>query len=122
MLQGNLNLTLLRDSSPDEIAAHAREMIDAVRGWSHVYSTADAVLPERHLRILLLSSGPSGSTSAHNTAGSYVPRSRRDLCLAAFEHSGRSMTRSRRSPSSFFPSSSFLLPSFLFSFLMWKTR
>lgn len=43
--KGNLNLRLLRDGSPEEIRAEARRMVGAVRGYPHVFSTADAVLP-----------------------------------------------------------------------------
>lgn len=43
--KGNLQLGTLRDGTPSEIVRATREMVEAVRGWSHVYSTADAVLP-----------------------------------------------------------------------------
>jgi hypothetical protein len=43
--KGNLNLGLLSHGTPDEIAAHTRRMVDSVRGHSHIFSTADAVLP-----------------------------------------------------------------------------
>jgi hypothetical protein len=43
--KGNLNLRLLRDGSPDEVALQARRIVQAVRGYPHVFSTADAVLP-----------------------------------------------------------------------------
>ena len=42
--KGNLDLTLLRDGTPEEVAAATREMVEAVRGYAHIYSTADAVL------------------------------------------------------------------------------
>jgi hypothetical protein len=42
--KGNLNLRLLREGSPEEIASHVRSIADAVRGEAHVFSTADAVL------------------------------------------------------------------------------
>jgi hypothetical protein len=42
--KGNLNLRLLRDGKPGEIRQAARSMVEAVRGYPHVYSTADAVL------------------------------------------------------------------------------
>ncbi len=42
--KGNLNLGLLRDGTPDEIARSTRTMVEAVRGQRHVYSTADGVL------------------------------------------------------------------------------
>jgi hypothetical protein len=43
--KGNLNLRLLRDGTPDQVRAQTREMVAAVRGWNHIHSTADAVLP-----------------------------------------------------------------------------
>jgi hypothetical protein len=43
--KGNLNLRLLRDGTPDEVIAATRSMVEAVRGWGHIMSTADAVLP-----------------------------------------------------------------------------
>jgi uroporphyrinogen-III decarboxylase len=43
--KGNLNLRLLRDGSSQEVAAQTRAMLQSVRGWSHIFSTADAVLP-----------------------------------------------------------------------------
>jgi hypothetical protein len=43
--KGNLNLRLLRDGTPAAVIEQTRAMVDAVRGWSHIYSTADAVLP-----------------------------------------------------------------------------
>lgn len=43
--KGNLNLRLLRDGSPDQVAEQTRAMVAAVRGFAHVISTADAVLP-----------------------------------------------------------------------------
>ncbi len=43
--KGNLNLRLLRDGSAEHIASEARMMVQAVRGYPHVFSTADAVLP-----------------------------------------------------------------------------
>ncbi|HTY58383.1 MAG TPA: uroporphyrinogen decarboxylase family protein [Bacteroidota bacterium] len=42
--KGNLNLRLLRDGTPAEIAAGVRAMAGEVRGAAHVLSTADAVL------------------------------------------------------------------------------
>jgi hypothetical protein len=42
--KGNLSLELLREGSPGEITEQARKMVDAVRGYPHVFSTADAVL------------------------------------------------------------------------------
>ncbi|MBC7234946.1 MAG: hypothetical protein H5T69_03830 [Chloroflexi bacterium] len=43
--KGNLSLGLLRDGSAAEVVAATREMVRAVAGWRHIYSTADAVLP-----------------------------------------------------------------------------
>lgn len=43
--KGNFKLTLLREGTPDEIAAATRNMIHAVQGYKHIISTADAVLP-----------------------------------------------------------------------------
>ena len=42
--KGNLNLTFLRDARPEQIVAETRRIIEAVDGYSHIYSTADAVL------------------------------------------------------------------------------
>lgn len=54
--KGNLSLELLRDGSPGEISDQARKMVDAVRGYPHVFSTADAVLqgtpPENFLAYI----------------------------------------------------------------------
>ncbi len=43
--KGNLNLQLLRDGTPAEIAREVRRIAGAVRGYPHIISTADAVLP-----------------------------------------------------------------------------
>lgn len=43
--KGNFGLVLLRDGNPGEIARETRKMVDAVRGYPHIMSTADAVLP-----------------------------------------------------------------------------
>lgn len=43
--KGNFNLNLLREGTPDQIAEETRQMIASVRGWKHILSTADAVLP-----------------------------------------------------------------------------
>ena len=43
--KGNLNLQLLRDGSPDEIRRQVRKIIADVKGYAHIFSTADAVLP-----------------------------------------------------------------------------
>jgi hypothetical protein len=42
--KGNLNLRLLRDGRPEQIAEGVRLMAQAVSGYSHILSTADAVL------------------------------------------------------------------------------
>lgn len=42
--KGNLNLHLLRDGTPEDIAAGVRSIADAVRESKHVISTADGVL------------------------------------------------------------------------------
>lgn len=50
--KGNLSLGLLRDGPVEDIRKAARSIASAVRGWRHVISTADAVLPgtpPRHL-------------------------------------------------------------------------
>lgn len=43
--KGNLNLQLLRDGTPDQIAAEVQSIARAVHGYAHIISTADAVLP-----------------------------------------------------------------------------
>lgn len=43
--KGNLSLHLLRDGSRESVVRATREMVEAVRGYSHIHSTADAVLP-----------------------------------------------------------------------------
>lgn len=54
--KGNLNLHLLRDGKPEEIAKQARAIVDAVRGYAHIFSTADAVLqgtpPENFIALV----------------------------------------------------------------------
>ncbi len=42
--KGNLNLRLLRDGSPAEIAGQVGKIVSDVRGYPHIFSTADAVL------------------------------------------------------------------------------
>jgi hypothetical protein len=42
--KGNLNLRLLRDGDPGEISQHAGKIVSDVRGYAHIFSTADAVL------------------------------------------------------------------------------
>jgi hypothetical protein len=46
--KGNLNLRLLRDGEPGEIAEGVRTMVRAVRGYPHILSTADGVLQGTH--------------------------------------------------------------------------
>ncbi len=43
--KGNLDLGILRDGTPQEVEQATRAMVEAVRGWPHIFSTADAVLP-----------------------------------------------------------------------------
>jgi hypothetical protein len=43
--KGNLSLGTLRDGTVEDVERATRAMVDAVRGFRHVYSTADAVLP-----------------------------------------------------------------------------
>jgi hypothetical protein len=43
--KGNFNLTLLREGQPDEIERETHNMVQAVRDYAHIFSTADAVLP-----------------------------------------------------------------------------
>ena len=43
--KGNLNLHTLREGSVTDVARETREMVTAVQGFRHIYSTADAVLP-----------------------------------------------------------------------------
>jgi hypothetical protein len=43
--KGNLNLTTLRESNPDHIEVEVRNIVCAVRGYPHIVSTADGVLP-----------------------------------------------------------------------------
>jgi hypothetical protein len=43
--KGNLNLNLLRDGNPNQIAEMTKQMVESIRGWKHNFSTADAVLP-----------------------------------------------------------------------------
>jgi hypothetical protein len=42
--KGNLNLRLLRDGSPEDITSETKKMVEAVRGYPHIFSTADGVL------------------------------------------------------------------------------
>jgi uroporphyrinogen-III decarboxylase len=54
--KGNLNLGLLRDGSPDQVAREAAQMVDAVHGHRHIFSTADGVLegtpPENYISFI----------------------------------------------------------------------
>ncbi len=43
--KGNMNLQILRDGEPERIKTDVRRMIAAVKGYPHIFSTADAVLP-----------------------------------------------------------------------------
>jgi len=43
--KGNLDLGLLRDGTSDQIIDATRRIVEAARGYPHIYSTADAVLP-----------------------------------------------------------------------------
>jgi hypothetical protein len=43
--KGNLNLHILRDGSKDDVERETRKMVCAVKGYRHIHSTADAVLP-----------------------------------------------------------------------------
>jgi uroporphyrinogen-III decarboxylase len=43
--KGNLDLGLLRDGTPEQVTEATRRMTQAVRGYAHIFSTADAVLP-----------------------------------------------------------------------------
>lgn len=44
--KGNLSLILLRDGSEDEVVEATKRIVEDVRGYAHIYSTADAVLEE----------------------------------------------------------------------------
>lgn len=44
--KGNLSLILLRDGDVDEVKKATRDMVCAVSGYAHIYSTADAVFGE----------------------------------------------------------------------------
>lgn len=54
--KGNLSLLLLRDGTAGEVAEATRRMVEAVRGYAHIHSTADAVLtgtpPENFIAFL----------------------------------------------------------------------
>ena len=44
--KGNLDLALLRNGSPSEVAEATRAILKATRGYRHIVGTADAVLPD----------------------------------------------------------------------------
>jgi uroporphyrinogen-III decarboxylase len=43
--KGNLDLGLLREGTPEQVTSETRRMVRASRGFPHIHSTADAVLP-----------------------------------------------------------------------------
>jgi len=43
--KGNLSLTLLRDGTPEQVEQATRRIIEETRGFPHIVSTADGVLP-----------------------------------------------------------------------------
>jgi hypothetical protein len=43
--KGNLNLSILRNGTPDQINTEVHNIVSAVRGYPHIVSTADGVLP-----------------------------------------------------------------------------
>ncbi len=43
--KGNISLRTLRDGTVEQVVAETRAMVEATRGWAHIHSTADAVLP-----------------------------------------------------------------------------
>jgi hypothetical protein len=48
--KGNLSLVLPRDGMSEQVAEATRRMVEAVRGYAHIHSTADAVLAARRRR------------------------------------------------------------------------
>ncbi len=54
--KGNLSLLLLRDGTPEQVSEATRAMVASVRGYTHIHSTADAVLtgtpPENFVAFL----------------------------------------------------------------------
>jgi uroporphyrinogen-III decarboxylase len=42
--KGNLSLGLLRDGTPQQVMEATRAIVETVRGYPHILSTADAVL------------------------------------------------------------------------------
>jgi hypothetical protein len=51
--KGNISLGLLRDGSVEDIVGATKAMVQAVDGYSHVYSTADAVFGETPIENFL---------------------------------------------------------------------
>jgi uroporphyrinogen decarboxylase len=43
--KGNLSLRTLRDGNAEQVADETRAIVSATRGYRHIHSTADAVLP-----------------------------------------------------------------------------
>ena len=43
--KGNLSLVLLREGTPNQVKRATTKMVESARGYAHIYSTADAVLP-----------------------------------------------------------------------------
>ncbi len=54
--KGNLNLGLLRDGTPEQIVDATQKIVNAVEGYSHIFSTADGVLegtpPENYIAFI----------------------------------------------------------------------
>ena len=54
--KGNFNLHILRDGNPDIIEDKTQKMVHSVRGWKHIFSTADGVLqgtpPENYITFV----------------------------------------------------------------------
>ena len=63
--KGNLNLRILRDGTTDEVISATRSIVDAVRGYKHVLSTADGVLegtpPENYITFVRTARELTGS-------------------------------------------------------------
>jgi len=53
--KGNLCLGILRDGTPEQVSPESRKMVNAVRGYPHMFSTTDSVPPETPLKIWSLS-------------------------------------------------------------------
>jgi uroporphyrinogen-III decarboxylase len=47
--KGNLGLGLLREGTTDEIIIATKKIVDSVKGYNHIISTADAVYEETPL-------------------------------------------------------------------------